>query len=168
MTTAIMTTEHFGDISLAEDKCAIISVRFVPPTLPSARKMKGDCDMAAIDLLKEAISQLTAYFEKRLQNFDLPIRYIAPSVFQRKVWNTTRGIPYGETRTYREVAGEIGNVGAVRATGRVLNKNPVALLIPCHRVVTASGELGGYAYGIGVKEALLKLEGVVLENLDKR
>ena len=163
MTTAIMTAPKFGDISLAEDKGAIISVRFVPPTLPAARKMKGDCDNAAADLLTETIAQLTAYFEGRLRKFDIPVRYVAPSAFQKKVWANTRTIPYGETKTYRDIAVEIGNSGAVRATGRVLNKNPVALLVPCHRVVTASGEYGGYAYGIAVKEALLRLEGVVLK-----
>ena len=153
-----MTAPDFGDISLAEDKGAIISVRFVPPTLPSARKMKGDCDQVATDLLTEAISQITAYFEGRLRDFNLPVRYVAPSPFQRQVWNNTRTIPYGTTKTYREIAREIGNAGAVRATGRVLNKNPVALLVPCHRVVTAKGELGGYAYGIDLKNALLILE----------
>jgi len=158
MTTAIMPAKRLGDLSIAEDKGAIISVRFVPPTLPSARKMKGLCDEAGVALLTEAIAQLSAYLEGRLFKFDLPVRYVSPTTFQRKVWAGTVAIPYGETRTYRELAGEIGNIGAVRATGRVLNTNPVALLVPCHRVITANGSVGGYAYGTEVKTALLEME----------
>jgi len=158
MTTAIMSAGRLGDISIAEDKGAVISVRFVPPTLASARKMKGTCDDDAVALLNEAISQIAAYLLGKLQVFDLPVRYVSPTTFQRKVWAGTVAIPYGETRTYRDLAASIENAGAVRATGRVLNKNPVALLVPCHRVITAGGTAGGYAYGVEIKEALLALE----------
>jgi len=158
MTTAIMSAGLLGDISLAEDKGALISVRFVPPTLASARKMKGTCDEEAVALLNEAISQISAYLLGKLQKFDLPVRYVSPTAFQRKVWAGTVAIPYGETVTYRDLAASIENAGAVRATGRVLNRNPVALLVPCHRVITAGGLAGGYAYGSEIKEALLELE----------
>jgi len=158
MTTAIMSAGRLGDISIAEDKGAIISVRFVPPTLASARKMKGVCDEAAVALLTESIAQIAAYLTGKLQQFDLPVRYVSPTNFQRKVWAGTIAIPYGETRTYRELAASIENAGAVRATGRVLNRNPVALLVPCHRVITSGGMIGGYAYGAEIKESLLELE----------
>jgi len=158
MTTATMSAGRLGDISIAEDKGAIISVRFVPPTIASARKMMGECDETAAALLAEAIAQISAYLEGKLQKFDLPVRYVSPTTFQRKVWAGTCAIPYGETRTYRDLATSIENAGAVRATGRVLNKNPVALLVPCHRVITAGGAVGGYAFGTEIKEALLELE----------
>jgi len=158
MTTAIMSAGILGDISIAEDKGAIISVRFVPPTLASARKMKGACDAEAVALLTEAIRQISEYLQGKLQVFDLPVRYVSPTNFQRKVWAGTVAIPYGETVTYRDLAVSIENAGAVRATGRVLNKNPVALLVPCHRVITAGGAVGGYAYGTEIKEKLLELE----------
>ena len=153
-----MSAGRLGDISIAEDKGAVISVRFVPPTIASARKMMGACDEDAVALLNETIAQLGAFLEGKLRKFDLPVRYISPTTFQRKVWTGTVAIPYGETRTYRELAAEIGNPGAVRAAGRVLNTNPVALLVPCHRVITAGGAVGGYAYGAEIKEALLGLE----------
>jgi O-6-methylguanine DNA methyltransferase len=80
--------------------------------------------------------------------------------FQRAVWAAARGIPPGETRTYREIAAAVGRPGAARAVGQALGANPVPLLVPCHRVLAAGGRLGGFTGGVGLKARLLALEGV--------
>jgi AraC family transcriptional regulator of adaptative response/methylated-DNA-[protein]-cysteine methyltransferase len=83
---------------------------------------------------------------------------IRGTVFQRRVWEALRRIPRGETRTYGEIAREIGAPAAVRAVGSACGANPVALVVPCHRAVRTDGGLGGYAWGLGVKKRLLEIE----------
>lgn len=113
--------------------------------------------LAWYPLLDEAANQLKAYFEGRLTRFDLPL---APSgtAFQKQVWRALTDIPYGETRTYGEIAAAVGNPRASRAVGMANHRNPIPILIPCHRVIGKSGTLTGYAGGLGVKEYLLRLE----------
>lgn len=108
-------------------------------------------------LLKEAAKQLKEYFAGERRSFDLPL---APegTGFQETVWGALRKIPYGETRSYKQVATAIGRPGASRAIGMANNKNSLLILIPCHRVIGAGGRLVGYAAGLGVKEKLLELE----------
>ena len=105
----------------------------------------------------EAVRQINAYFAGDLIQFDLPL---APqgTDFQRTVWAALQTIPCGETRTHKQVATQIGNPAAARAVGMANNKNPIPLLIPCHRVIGASGKLVGYAHGLAMKTALLELE----------
>lgn len=114
-------------------------------------------DQNETDLLKESIKQLEEYFDGKRKTFDLPI---APqgTEFQKKVWNALKEIPFGETRSYGEIAKVIGNEKAARAVGMANNKNPIMIIIPCHRVIGANGKLVGYAGGIDVKERLLNLE----------
>ena len=109
------------------------------------------------NLLKEAKRQLEEYFEGKRKVFDLPINPQGTE-FQKKVYKALCNIPYGETKSYGEIAALIGNPKAVRAVGGANNKNPMLLLIPCHRVVGADGRLTGFACGLEVKEYLLKLE----------
>lgn len=108
-------------------------------------------------LLKKAIKQLNEYFEGKRSVFNLPL---APegTEFQKKVWNALREIPFGETKSYGEIAKIIGNEKAPRAVGMANNKNPIMIVIPCHRVIGANGKLVGYAAGLEVKEILLRLE----------
>ena len=108
-------------------------------------------------LLVTASEQLSEYFAGRLKNFDLPLAPFGTD-FQRRVWSAVRDIPYGETRTYGEVAEAIGQDGSFRAVGQASNRNPLAIIIPCHRVVGRGGELTGYGGGLEVKEFLLRLE----------
>lgn len=108
-------------------------------------------------LLRRAAAQLQEYLEGSRQVFDLPL-CPAGTPFQQKVWTALRHIPYGETRTYGEIAKAIGQPGAARAVGMANNRNPLLILIPCHRVVGADGSLTGYAAGLPQKEKLLKLE----------
>ncbi|MEU7113729.1 methylated-DNA--[protein]-cysteine S-methyltransferase [Streptomyces sp. NPDC046182] len=105
----------------------------------------------------EAIRQLDAYFAGELTEFDLPLRLIG-TPFQLRVWERLRTIPYGETRTYGELAEALGNPGASRAVGLANGKNPVSIVVPCHRVVGAGGSLTGYGGGLGRKRRLLAFE----------
>jgi methylated-DNA-[protein]-cysteine S-methyltransferase len=104
-----------------------------------------------------ATLQLQAYFEGKLTAFDLPLT-LKGTPFQVKVWEALQRIPYGETRTYKEVAELVGNPKAVRAVGGANNKNPVPVIIPCHRVIGSSGALVGYGGGLDKKVNLLELE----------
>ena len=108
-------------------------------------------------LLLETEKQLTQYFAGCRQSFDLPL---APqgSPFQQKVWQALRAIPFGHTHSYQEIARAIDNKKAVRAVGMANSKNPISIIIPCHRVIRSSGQLGGYAGGLNNKEFLLALE----------
>lgn len=106
----------------------------------------------------EVIRQLTAYFAGERTTFDLPLD-LHGTPFQRSVWAELLKIPYGETRTYGELAEELGKPGASRAVGLANGKNPVGIIVPCHRVVGASGSLTGYGGGLDRKQRLLAFEG---------
>lgn len=108
-------------------------------------------------LLRRTAGELSEYFRGVRQNFTVPIR-LGGTEFQRKVWDVLRRIPYGETRTYGQIADEIGCSGGARAVGMACNRNPIMLIVPCHRVVGSNGKLVGFAGGLGMKEALLQLE----------
>jgi len=108
-------------------------------------------------LLKEAIKQLNEYFDGKRSSFDLPMEPKGTE-FQNKVWNALKEIPCGETRSYGEIAKIIGNEKASRAVGMANNKNPIPIIVPCHRVIGANGKLVGYAGGLDIKEKLLDLE----------
>ncbi|MER5206496.1 methylated-DNA--[protein]-cysteine S-methyltransferase [Streptomyces sp. NPDC002825] len=105
----------------------------------------------------EVIRQLDAYFAGELTEFELPLNLIG-TPFQLRVWEQLLRIPYGETRTYGELAEELGNPGASRAVGLANGKNPVGIIVPCHRVVGAGGSLTGYGGGLDRKQRLLAFE----------
>ncbi|MFI2345930.1 methylated-DNA--[protein]-cysteine S-methyltransferase [Streptomyces sp. NPDC019443] len=105
----------------------------------------------------ETIRQLDAYFARELKEFDLPMR-LEGTPFQRGVWNQLRQIPYGETRTYGQLAEALGNVGASRAVGLANGKNPIGIIVPCHRVIGSTGSLTGYGGGLDRKQRLLAFE----------
>jgi methylated-DNA-[protein]-cysteine S-methyltransferase len=104
--------------------------------------------------------QLAEYLAGRRRDFDLPLE-TGGTPFQRLCWEALRRIPYGATRTYGEMAREIGRPRAVRAVGHANHDNPIGVIIPCHRVIGANGSLTGYAGGLDMKRVLLELEGVV-------
>ena len=109
------------------------------------------------EFFRDVSGQLKAYFAGELKSFDVKL---APegTEFQKSVWKALKEIPYGETRAYGEVAKSIGKPKASRAVGLANNRNPVAIIVPCHRVIGANGKLTGDASGLDVKEFLLKLE----------
>ncbi|KAB1977396.1 MULTISPECIES: methylated-DNA--[protein]-cysteine S-methyltransferase [Streptomyces] len=108
-------------------------------------------------LFDEATEQLNAYFEGELKEFTVQLRLIG-TPFQRSVWDQLRRIPYGETRSYGELAEALGNTGASRAVGLANGKNPIGIIVPCHRVIGAGGSLTGYGGGLDRKRRLLDLE----------
>jgi O-6-methylguanine DNA methyltransferase len=117
-----------------------------------------------IDLKEDAehnlrlISELDAYFAGKLREFTIPLDLRGTS-FQRQVWDLLCGIPWGETRSYAQIAKGLGRPRAARAVGRAVGTNPVSIVVPCHRVIGSNGSLTGYGGGLDRKTALLKLEG---------
>jgi methylated-DNA-[protein]-cysteine S-methyltransferase len=111
--------------------------------------------------LDDVRRELDCYFEGKLQDFDLPLDWQLTRGFYRKVLRATARIPYGQTRSYSEMATKAGSPRAVRATGTALGSNPLPIIVPCHRVLRRGGALGGYGGGLEVKQALLELEGVL-------
>ena len=118
----------------------------------------GSCGEELPDaVIMKAKIELEEYFAGRRKSFSVPIKPRGTD-FQQKVWAALRDIPYGETASYGEIAGQIGNPKACRAVGMANNRNPIAIIIPCHRVIGAGGALTGYAGGLDKKEFLLNFE----------
>ncbi len=143
-----------GPLLLAEDGTGMTRVRLLHAALEDGEESP---------LLREAAAQLRAYFAGRLRVFDLPL-HPAGTPFQLRVWEVLRGIPYGETRSYKETALLAGSPRGFRAVGMANHNNPLLILIPCHRVIAADGSLRGFACGLDCKRLLLRLE---RENLQK-
>ena len=111
-------------------------------------------------LLTTTCKQLEEYFSGARTQFTIPIAYPHGTPFQHSVWNALRDIPYGETRSYEDIAVAIGNPKAVRAIGQANTRNPILMLVPCHRVINKNGTIGGFGCGVEVKKQLLQLEGL--------
>lgn len=148
---------EIGKIGIADNGKEITNLYFNEDPQPKDAKIKET------DLLKEAAQQLKEYFSGVRKNFNLPLMPEGTE-FQQTVWKALQQIPYGKTFTYGEIAKKIGNPKACRAVGMANNKNPIAIIIPCHRVIGANGKLVGYAGGLEVKEHLLSIEKA---NVDK-
>jgi methylated-DNA-[protein]-cysteine S-methyltransferase len=108
-------------------------------------------------LIKKAYLQLAEYFDGKRKSFDLPLAPQGTS-FQQKVWQAIQSVPYGSTKSYKDIAKLIGNIQSCRAVGNANNRNPIVIIIPCHRVIGIRGDLVGYANGLDTKEKLLQLE----------
>ncbi len=109
------------------------------------------------EVLENAITQLGQYFDGKRKDFDLPLKFYGTE-FQQKCWNALLTIPYGETRTYKEISEIVNCPKGYRAVGLANNKNPISIIAPCHRVIGANGKLVGYGGGLDKKEFLLNLE----------
>ena len=116
-------------------------------------------------LLKQASAQLAEYFAGQRRHFELPLDLSGGTAFQQSVWRALLEIAPGSTVSYSHISARIGKPGAVRAVGAAIGRNPVSLIVPCHRVLGASGALTGYAGGLDRKAALLRLEGALQEKL---
>ena len=139
-----------GVIALGEENGAL--VRLYLPNAPTPRLMPRKTP-----LLERAEEQLMEYFQGKRQEFDLPLAP-AGTEFQRRVWKALEAIPYGQMRSYGEIARAVGSPKGFRAVGMANNRNPLPILIPCHRVVGSGGALTGYAGGLELKKTLLELE----------
>ena len=155
-----MTTMHYreidspiGVLTLAGRGTALSQLRMVDHRhAPSQVGWEPD-DSA----FPEAVEQLAPYFAGDRTEFDLELE-MAGTEFQRKVWDALRTIPYGETRSYGQIAEQIGSRGAFRAVGLANGRNPISIIVPCHRVIGAAGSLVGYGGGLDRKKTLLGLE----------
>lgn len=142
----LVISSPIGPLALREEQSALVEIAFC-----------GSPDRDETPLLLEAARQLTEYFAGARRRFDLPL---APrgTAFQRAVWQALLEIPYGQTRSYADIARAVGRPLAFRAVGAANHANPLPLVIPCHRVIGRNGRLTGYAGGLDVKENLLRLE----------
>lgn len=138
-----------GDITICADESAITGVYF--------GQICGLGENKETDLIKKAYIQLEEYFAGSRKIFDLPLKFKGTE-FQKKVWNALTKIPYGKTWSYKELAIAAGNEKACRAVGMANNKNPISIIVPCHRVIGADGKLVGYGGGLPAKKFLLDLE----------
>jgi methylated-DNA-[protein]-cysteine S-methyltransferase len=139
-----------GLIEIKADENALVGLNFrdkeeisVNPTHP---------------VIQQTINQLVEYFEGKRHSFDVPLNFLEGTEFQQKVWNALLQIPYGKTISYALLAKNINNPKACRAVGSANGKNPISIIVPCHRVIAADGNLGGYASGLERKKQLLDLE----------
>ncbi len=153
MTCYRMIESPIGPLTLAGDGDVLTNLRMVDQTYEPDRADWTRDDSS----FQDAVDQLAAYFAGDLREFDLNIE-MAGTEFQRKVWNALRTIPYGETRSYGEIAEQIGSPNAFRAVGLANGHNPIAVIVPCHRVIGANGSLTGFGGGLERKSTLLELE----------
>jgi len=142
-------------ISVAEEAGAITELYF-HNHMPAAFA-KAEMRREQTRLIKEAAAQLKKYFAGKLRDFSLPLA-MRGTEFQKSVWQALEAIPYGETRSYKEIAALVGRPSASRAVGMANNRNPVSIIVPCHRVLGHSGALVGYGAGLPLKVFLLALE----------
>ena len=141
-------------IAVAEENGAITHVCFCGK---KSEKLLAGFSHSETPLIQKAASQLREYFDGKRTAFDLPLA-LCGTDFQNAVWKALQTIPYGQTRSYKDIALLVGSPKAYRAVGMANNRNPIAIIVPCHRVVGSDGSLTGYAGGLAVKERLLALE----------
>ncbi|MDR2571192.1 MAG: methylated-DNA--[protein]-cysteine S-methyltransferase [Oscillospiraceae bacterium] len=146
---------EYGNILVESDGSAITKLKTTGKIKPTDIKPIGE--KRATALTDKAALQLREYFIGKRREFDLPLKPHGTD-FQRSVWNVLCDIPYGETRTYKQIAETINNPKACRAVGMANNKNPIWIIIPCHRVIGADGALTGYGGGLEMKQRLLEIE----------
>lgn len=153
----VIISSPLGNIRIVESDKKLVELEFTTD---------NTTDLPKNEFLMSVANQINAYFNHQLKEFDLEL---APSgtAFQQKVWDELLEIPYGTTISYLELAHRLGDPKSIRAAASANGKNPIAIIIPCHRVIGSSGEMTGYAGGIERKKALLKLERAsVMDQLD--
>lgn len=154
----IFESELVGPIQIICDEEGILGLEFGSEAPKEGLKK-------STNLIKKTVLQLNEYLIGERTEFDLPLKPEG-TAFQKKVWEALCTIPYGQTRSYKEIAVQIGNEKACRAVGMANNRNPISIIIPCHRVIGADKSLVGYGGGLNIKVKLLNLEssGVIWEN----
>ncbi|MEG2263149.1 MAG: methylated-DNA--[protein]-cysteine S-methyltransferase [Acinetobacter sp.] len=145
-----------GQLQLVANETALVAVLW-DCEKPNWVRLATLVEDSQHPVLIETRRQLQEYFAGQRNVFELPLDF-AGTDFQKKVWQALLNIPYGQTRSYREIAEQVGNVKAVRAVGAANGKNPISIIAPCHRVIGSSGKLIGFAGGLDKKEILLNIE----------
>ena len=140
-----------GVLSLAEENGKIAAIDF-------GRTKFAGAEVKTTPVLKQAVKELEEYFAGKRQKFEVPFA-MQGTEWQKKVWRALCKIPYGEVRSYKDIAEAAGNPKACRAVGGANHKNNIPIIIPCHRVIGADGAMVGFGGGIDVKEKLLQIEG---------
>ncbi len=141
-----------GDLYLTASRKGLQGIYWKKQPVEMAKSSKDS------RILAQAAKELTEYFKGRRKNFQVPLD-MQGTPFQKSVWEQLRRIPYGKTCSYADVAKKIKNAKAMRAVGSANGRNPVCIIVPCHRVIAADGSIGGYAGGLSMKRKLLSLEG---------
>lgn len=147
---------EIGPLYLVASSEGLHGVHWKKQNIPLADDLTGPAK--ELQILAATVRQLEEYLSGRRRAFDLPLA-AAGTAFQQRVWAELSKIPFGETRSYSDVAAAIRNQKAIRAVGTANGRNPLSIIVPCHRVIAADGTLGGYAGGLTVKTRLLQLEG---------
>ncbi len=152
------TTSPAGPLFLAASAKGLVRLEF------DARVQKFNSKKISLENSEKALSpylhQLEEYFSGKRRTFSVPLD-LRGTDFQLRCWNALLEIPYGETRTYRDIAQAVGHPHAFRAVGMANNRNPIAIIVPCHRVIASDGTLCGYGGGLNLKRKLLELEGAL-------
>lgn len=156
--TYVMLNTPVGAITLQADNKGLCRVDF-------GQRAPVDGALPEHPVLRQAVDQLEAYFRGERTSFDLPLKPVG-TPFQGEVWTALQQIPHGEVRTYGEIARSIGRPKAFRAVGMANNRNPISIIIPCHRVIGSNGAMIGYGGGLDIKIRLLQLEHVQLRQAD--
>ncbi len=152
-----------GTLRIVENGRGITAIKY----LKNFRVLPADAREKETTLLKQAITELKAYFAGQRRHFDLPLDEQGTD-FQKRVWAALREIPYGQTRSYKQIAEAAGSPHGYRATGMANNRNPISIVTPCHRVIGANGMLTGYGGGLDIKKKLLELEASTLVQKDNQ
>ncbi|WP_278246099.1 methylated-DNA--[protein]-cysteine S-methyltransferase [Clostridium hydrogeniformans] len=139
-----------GILKITANKDSIIGIEFL-------KDNKKD-EASGNKIIVMAKTQLGEYFKGERKEFTVPLDIVSGTEFQKRVWKALKNIPYGKVATYKDIAIEVGNPKASRAIGNANNKNPLSVIIPCHRVIGSNGALVGYEGGLSVKKYLLELE----------
>ncbi len=142
-----------GILKISADEKGITEIDFV-------EKEDTSIQTSSSKIIQDCIKQLDEYFQGKRKSFELKLKPEGTE-FQKKVWKELLKIPYGKTLSYGEVSRRIKNQKAVRAVGQAIGRNPISIIVPCHRVIGSDGDLTGYASGLWRKKWLLKLEGIL-------
>ncbi|MBP9865881.1 MAG: methylated-DNA--[protein]-cysteine S-methyltransferase [Candidatus Omnitrophica bacterium] len=149
-----------GNLDLYADDKSLVALTFAGHNDASASPYAKTAQVKKESpVIRKAVKQLTEYFAGKRKNFDLDLNPEG-TAFQKKAWKALSQIPFGTTLSYKEQAAKIGSAKAVRAIGSANGQNPIAIIVPCHRVIASNGKLAGYAGGTQIKARLLALEGV--------
>lgn len=146
-----------GPLYLVASSTGLKGIFWKKQDVPMTDSLGRNKGAEEVRLLAKAVHQLEEYLGGKRKSFDLPLD-AAGTEFQQRVWKELEKIPYGETRSYADVARTLKNGKASRAVGAANGKNPLSIIVPCHRVIAADGSLGGYAGGLEIKSKLLELE----------
>lgn len=147
-----------GPLYLVASEKGLRGIHWKKQNVPLIKALKGSSP--AVKGLSRAVRELNEYFGGRRERFSLSLD-ARGTVFQKRVWRELRRIPFGETCSYKDIARRIRNPKAVRAVGTANGRNPLCIVVPCHRVIAADGSLGGYSAGLSIKQKLLRIEGKI-------